>query len=217
MGTLSMVRARRLSLGLGLSTVAAGCLPYSMGSTAAIVPRGAQQTTFSLAASFADRSLDSWPETPITMLDAETRIGISNRSDAGLRITGISGAVISYKHRVLGAAQSAALSAQVEGGVVKAGALAMGGLSVLVSSASTQRNVLYGGVRYLPVARLSRDADRENATIGAFLGVQLRRASFVLLPELSVVHGYDDFIAHRATWFFIPSLSLTRDPRATKR
>ena len=91
MGALSIGHARRLSFGLGLSTMAAGCLPYAMGSTAAIVPRGTQQTTFSLAASFADRSLDAPPETPITMLDAETRIGISDRSDAGLRITGISG------------------------------------------------------------------------------------------------------------------------------
>lgn len=204
-------------MGLALAGLGAGCLPYTMGSTAATVPRGEQRTTLSLAASFGDRSLDEPPETPMTILDAETRIGVSERSDVGLRITGISGAVVSYKHRLHGSALGAAISAQVEGGVVKAGSLAMGGLSVIASSADRQRTAVYGGVRYLPVARLTRDADRESPTIGGFFGVQLRRASFVLLPELSVVRGYDDIIAHRATWFVIPSLSLTRSPRATPR
>ena len=101
-------------------------------------------------------------------------------------------------------------------GVVKGGTQAMGGVSVLAASADRRRNALFGGIRYLPVARLSRDADRESATIGAFVGVQWRRASFVLLPELSVVHGYDDVIAHRPRWFVIPSLSLSRSPRAAR-
>ncbi|MEQ1693600.1 MAG: hypothetical protein ABMA00_20090 [Gemmatimonas sp.] len=208
------VRARGWSLALGLSSFATGCLPYTMGSTAATVPSGTQRTTFSLAASFGDRSADGPVETPIGVVDAETRIGLSDRSDAGLRISGISGAVVSYKRRLSGSAQGAALSAQVEGGVVKGGALAMGGISVVASSADANRNALFGGVRYLPVARLARDVDRESATIGAFLGLQMRRASFVLLPELSVVRGYDDVIAHRATWFIIPSISLTRPSRA---
>jgi len=205
------------SVSLGLSGLAAGCLPYTMGSTAATVPRGEQRTTVSLAASFGDRSLDEPPETPLAILDAETRLGIADGRDIGLRITGISGAVLSYKQRLRGTAQGSALSAQIEGGVVKAGSLAMGGLSLLASSADAQRTAIFGGVRYLPVARLTREADRESPTIGAFVGVQLRRASFVLLPELSVVRGYDDVIAHRATWFVIPSLSLTRAPRATPR
>ena len=122
---------------------------------------------------------------------------------------------MSYKFRGFGVPKGAALSAQVEGGVVKGGAQAMGGVSVLASSANARRNALFGGVRYLPVARLAADADRESATIGAFVGVQLRRASFVLLPELSVVHGYDDVIAHRARWFIVPSFSLSRALRST--
>ena len=201
-------------MGLGLAGFAAGCLPYTMGSTAATVPRGEQRTTVSVAASFGDRSPDEPPETPITIVDAETRVGISEWSDVGLRITGINGAVVSYKHRLHGSTRGAALSAQVEGGVVKAGSMAMGGLSVLASSADAKRTAIFGGVRYLPVTRLTRDADREISTMGGFLGVQLRWASFVLLPELSVIRGYDDIIAHRATWFVIPSLSLTRSPRA---
>ena len=187
-----------------------------MGSTAATLPQGVQRTTVSLAASFGDRSLDGPIETPIAAVDAETRIGVSDRSDAGLRIAGASGAVVSYKFRLRGSAEGAALSSQVEGGVVKAGKQAMGGLSILASSSAARRNALFGGVRYLPVARLATDADRESATIGAFVGVQLRRASFVLLPELSVVHGYDDVIAHRARWFVIPSLSVSRARTPTR-
>ena len=211
-------RARTFACCLGVVAVslANGCLPYTMGSTAATVPQGVQRTTVSLAASFGDRSLDGPVETPIAVLDAETRIGMSDRSDAGLRITGASGAVVSYKFRLRGSASGAALSSQVEGGIVKGGAQAMGGVSVVASSAAARRNALFGGVRYLPVARLAADADRESATLGAFIGVQLRRASFVLLPELSVVHGYDDVIAHRARWFVIPSLSLSRTPRTTR-
>ncbi len=186
-----------------------------MGSTATTLPLGTQRTTVSLAASFGDRSADGPIETPLAVLDAETRIGISDRSDAGLRITGVSGAVVSYKFRLHGSADGAVLSTQIEGGVVKGGTQAMGGLSVLASSADRRRNALFGGVRYLPVARLARDVDRESATVGAFVGVQLRRASFVLLPELSVVHGYDDVIAHCPRWFVIPSLSLSRAPRTS--
>lgn len=212
-----MVRGRNWSLALGLSSVVTGCLPYTMGSTAATVPSGTQRTTLSLAASFGDRSADGPVETPISVVDAETRIGLSDRSDAGLRISGVSGAVVSYKRRLSGSARGAALSAQVEGGVVKGGALAMGGISVLASSDDMKRNALFGGVRYLPVAPLTRDAERESATIGAFLGLQMRRASFVFLPELSVVRGYDDWIAHRAAWFVIPSISFTRDARRTTR
>ena len=215
--TRALIRARVWSAGLAFAGFSAGCLPYAMGATAATVPRGEQRTTVSLAASFGDRSLDEPPETPISILDAETRLGIADGRDVGLRITGISGAVVSYKQRLRGSAHGAALSAQLEGGVVKAGSLAMGGLSVLASSADARRTAIFGGMRYLPVARLTRDADRESPTIGAFVGVQLRRASFVLLPELSVVRGYDDMIAHRATWFVIPSLSLTRAPRAPPR
>ncbi|MBL0173654.1 MAG: hypothetical protein IPP90_23795 [Gemmatimonadaceae bacterium] len=100
-------RARVWRVGLALVGFSAGCLPYTMGSTAATVPRGEQRTTISLAASFGDRSLDEPPETPMTILDAETRIGVSERSDVGLRITGISGAVVSYQHRPHGSALGA--------------------------------------------------------------------------------------------------------------
>ncbi len=209
-------RVRRCSAAIALLSfvVAQSCLPYAMASTAATIPRDEQRTTFSVAPAFGDRSADGPIETPVIALDAETRIGISDRSDAGLRITSLSGAVVSYKQRLLGSSKGAALSAQVEGGIVKGGRQAMGGVSVLASTDDWRRQAIYGGGRYLSVTRLQGNVVRESATAGAFIGMQLRRRSFILLPELSVVRGFDDVIAHRAVWLVIPTFSIARAPRS---
>jgi hypothetical protein len=188
-----------------------GCLPYSMASTAATVIPGEVRVTGSMAVVGEAGKLRGETDTRLPMYDAEARSGIDERSDVGVRLTSVSGVVVSYKRRLAGRTTGGpALSGQIEGGFVNLGLHALGGLSLLASGDEFSSAALFGGVRALAVAPLSSSAVRDTPTIGGFIGVRLGNKSLSILPEVGVFRDRPALGLGLRTspWIVVPSVSV---------
>ena len=186
--------------------------------TASTVAPGQQRTTATVAvAAFRDRPMQS--STTIerqlvafpSPIEVETRVGVTPRSDVGLRITGVSEVLRSYKYRALGSATGAAVAAQVNGGVSFGGVVPTVGITLMASSNDARRTAVYGGARYQYLHPLVDEDDIATlgAEYGAFIGLQLRGRSLVVLPELAVVRG-NNVIRGERTLMFVPAVTFRR-------
>ncbi len=201
------------------STVAllslAGCLPYTMGSTAATVePHRVSRT---LMMRRTERALSLKNDLDLLDIDAEFRTGIDERSDAGIRITSISGLTFSYKRRLLGERGAAGLAAQGELGLLGMGEAGLAGVSAVASARESDFFTPYGGVRVLATAPFKSTTQSRPPAYGIFLGARVGSEFVGISPEFAFFH--DRMRRDSATtfgpipttgngWLFVPSVTL---------
>lgn len=195
-----------------------GCISRTVGATASTVAPGQQRTTATVAvAAYRDRRVQSnntierqFVAFP-SPIEVETRVGVTPRSDVGLRITGMSELLLSYKYRALGSATGAALAAQINGGVSFGGVVPTAGVTLMASSNDARRTAVYGGARYQYLHPLVGEGDIAmlGAEYGGFVGLQLRRGSLVVLPEMAMLRG-NNFIRGERTLMIVPAVTFRR-------
>lgn len=191
-----------------LLVAATGCLPYTMAATASTVPR--DSVTLMVGMSSASTAITSRNEYDLRLptIDTEVRLGVNDRSDAGVRITSFSGLLFSYKRRLVGGRDGAGLAAQADGGVLHFGAHGLAGLSLLASGREAWVVVPYAGARVMALAPLRSGAGRSAPVIGGFAGVRLRIGHYDVLPEVGVFRDPDVGDVTRRRWFVVPAAGL---------
>lgn len=196
-----------------LSVVGWGCLPYSMNSTAATVHRDSVTVMATLPIGARARySGDEYaPRGP--GVDVEGRIGMSDRSDLGLRITSVSGLVLSYKYRLLGDRDGAALAAQAEIGGVNLFSSAIGGVTVMASGSESRVIVPYAGARVLALSSRRSYVSESGPFAGGFGGLRIQAGWLSFFPEVAVYRNHAAPVETADRWLIIPSVGV----RATRR
>ena len=203
------------SLAILAATSLAGCIPYSVGSTARTVPAG-QHTRSSTAFVIPNGFEAKGDSTAATMpgLDTELRYGIDDRSDFGVRIPSWSGVVVNYKRRLDAKPAAAvadtglAVSLLAGGGFVNWGQHAEGELSLLVSAREDRRAVPYGGLRVIQVVPLSSDVPSDRPTAGGFLGLRLGSGDATVTPELGIYYDHSALGIRRSDVIVVPSITF---------
>lgn len=193
------------------SLASTACIPYAVGSTARTVPEGKSvrsSTAFIVPGAFEQEG-DS-TTTSMPGVDTEWRVGLSDRSDVGVRVPSWSGAVVNYKRRLDTATgdSSAAVSLLVGGGIVNWGEHAHFEAS-LIASAREDRNVVpYGGLRIMQVAPLSSDAVNDSPTAGGFFGVRFGKASEGFSPEIGIFYDKSALGIRERDFIIVPSVTV---------
>lgn len=210
---------RNVVAGVVLSVGLTGCIPYTVGSTARPLPRGDRASTMSTWVLPAMGDTTFGTSQSFLMIDYETRWGIDDKSDAGLRATG-GGIVLNYK-RLLSAPSSIFDVAVMPGfGFVNWGDHGYFETTLIASkrpvspvSASQQtRNVLpYFGLRVMQVAPLNSDAVHDRPTAGGFLGVRFGTENFGVSPEVGVFYDHSALGVRKNDFVIVPAISVHGD------
>ena len=192
----------------------AGCLPYTVGTTARTVERG--ETTRTVSHYFIPNAVavfDDSVSNPLYGVDAEARFGIDERSDVGVRLTSGSGVVVNYKRRLdpFDRPEEAGLAFVTGAGVVNWGSHAHLEATLLASGHDSDRATVYGGLRVMQVIPISRGAVHDSPTAGGFLGVRIGSADRGISPELGIFYDRSALDIRRGTVIFVPAISLHGD------
>ena len=202
----------RLALATLTITLATGCLPYIVGSTAQTVPAG-ETTRTGIVYYIPDAvDLDQAVAGPMRGSDAEIRYGLDDKSDIGFRVPAYSGAVFTYKRRVAGTANpdSAAMSVMAGGGFVNFGEHAETELTFLASGREAGGVVTpYGGLRVMQVVPMSRSAVHDTPTAGGFIGMRMRFGDVDVSPELGVYYDRSALGLRSTNDIIVPGVSLS--------
>jgi len=210
--TLMYSRFTAATLALILAT---GCLPYTVGSTAQTIPAG--ESTKSAIVYYIPDAIDLSGDSvsaPMRGTDLEMRFGVDDRSDIGFRIPAYSGAVFTYKRRLVGTAapESPAVSLMTGGGFVNWGEHAEGELTLMASGPASGVLTPYGGLRAMQVLPMSRNAVHDSPTAGGYIGMRLRFGDVDVSPELGVYYDRSALGVRSTNYIIVPGVSLT--PRA---
>lgn len=217
-GAAGRVAAAGLLATAGLT----GCIPYAVGTTATPVPRGETATTLSAFVMPSIGAVDSSRGFSSLALDAESRIHLDERSDAGVRVVSGGGLVVNYKRLLTDPNSRTPVAIMPGAGFVNFGQHAHFELTLLASgyepSASTllpagdrPRFVPYGGLRVMQVAPLNADAVHDRPTAGAFLGLKIGRTDFGISPEVGVFYDHSALGVRRGDVVVVPSINVHGD------
>jgi hypothetical protein len=196
----------------------AGCISYSVGTTARPVPKGKFQPNLMVywvpnGIENVDSSGTVRDSLAYASADFEGRWGLSDSSDLGLRVPAGSGAIINYKRLINGPndPNRTAVSAIVGTGIVNFGNHAFFEAG-LIASGKEGDHVPYGGIRAMQVVPLNRTAVHDTPTAGVFGGVRFRvGTNFSFSPELGVYHDKSALHLRKRNVLLIPSISFHWD------
>lgn len=195
---------------LSISLVA--CTPYAVHTSARPLLKGEKSSTTIATVVPGGGRIDDSTTTAIPSLDWERRVGIDDRSDAGLRINSASGAIISYKRRLDGpsAKQSTATAILLGAGFVNLGAHAHAEATLITSAPDSGRSFIpYGGLRIIQIAPISTGAVHDKPTIGLFGGTRLGGRDGNVGVELGVFYDRSALGLRRNDFVIVPSISFT--------
>jgi hypothetical protein len=189
-----------------------GCLPYTVGSTAQTTPAG--ESTRAAIVYYIPDAIDLSGDSvssPMRGTDLELRYGLDDKSDIGFRIPAYSGAVFTYKRRLVGtsAPESPAISIMTGGGFVNWGEHAEGELTLMASGAASGVVTPYGGLRVMQVLPMSRNAVYDSPTAGGYLGMRLRFGDVDVSPELGVYYDKSALGVRSTNYIVVPGVSLS--------
>jgi hypothetical protein len=204
--------------GLSLSAALTGCIPYTVGATAAPVPKGQNTTTMStwVLPSTMDTTFGQ-PSSQL-MIDMESRWGLDEKSDIGARIVGL-GFVVNYKRLLSGPSSIYDVSLMPGFGIVNFGNHAYFEGTLMASkrvkiqpkrseNGWTNQVLPYFGLRVMQVAPIDENAVHDRPTAGAFLGVRFGSADFGVSPEIGVFYDHSALGLRRNDVIVIPSISV---------
>ena len=174
---------------LPLILLASACLPYTVGSTAQpLLPGEVRRSTSLYVIPNAVEMFGDSVAGTFRGIDFESRWGLTDGVDIGLRVPALSGAVVTAKYRVLGGSdpEDAAFSLMPGLGLVNLGEHLHFEMSALASGPTWSYVTLYGGLRVMQVAPMSRSAVHDSPTAGGFVGIRIGNEEVALIPELGV-------------------------------
>lgn len=197
-----------------LLSLAAGCLPYTVGTTAQTVPVGERRVTTSL--SYVIGSGSEYDSTRgggrniMAVSDAEVRLGVTDNADVGLRLTSLSGFVVNLKTRHTDEASpdAPAFATMLGAGIVNVGDHAMVEGTLLWSGRRRGELLPYGGLRAMQVFPLNRDAVEDTPSIGALLGLRLGNDDSYFAPELAIYYDRSALKNRSTNWLVVPGVTL---------
>ena len=189
----------------------AGCIPYTVGTTAQPAPLGESVPTmiwYSIPNGFEDMR-DSSGGLSFTGIDAEGRRGVSERADVGLRVPSGTGLVVSYKYRLTPGPDRTAPAVAVMGGtgLVNLGNHAYVDLTLLASGRQATLTP-YGGLRVSQVLPLSRDAVHDSPTAGGFLGLRVGRETMGVSAEVGMYYDRSALGLRSSNVIVVPALVI---------
>lgn len=192
----------------------AACTPYAVHTTAQPLAKGehASGTIFTVVPAGATMGSDS-SRTSVAMpsVDWERRIGLDDRSDVGIRVNSMSGAILTYKRRLDGDVRSStpATALLVGAGLVNWGQHAHAEVTLITSAKDSGRTVIpYGGLRGIQVAPLSSEAPTDKPTIGVFGGTRLGGRDGGVSVELGVFYDRSALGLRRNDLVIVPSIAV---------
>lgn len=201
-----------------LSAALTGCIPYTVGATAAPVAKGKTTTTMSawVLPSIGDTTLGKGVSS--LMVDGETRWGLSDRADLGVRATAL-GFVVNTKQLLSGPSSIYDISVMPGFGIVNWGQHAyfegtlMASKRVKVQPAKlengwTNQVLPYFGLRVMQVAPIAEDALHDQPTAGGFLGVRFGSADFGISPEIGVFYDHSAMGVRKNNLVAVPAVSV---------
>lgn len=217
--TSSHTVARSIVLvAVSLSFALAGCIPYTVGATAAPVPKGQKITTMTtwVLPSVGDTTFGE--SSTALMVDGESRWGLSDRSDIGIRATGL-GFVVNHKRLLTGPSSIYDISVMPGIGIVNWGHHAYFEATVLASkrvkaqppkleNGWTNQVLPYAGLRVMQVAPLDENAVHDRPTAGGFLGVRFGSADFGVSPEIGVFYDHSALGVRKNDVIVVPAISV---------
>ncbi|PYO63109.1 MAG: hypothetical protein DMD28_03410 [Gemmatimonadetes bacterium] len=187
----------------------AGCVPYTVATTAQPVPVGEVAPTLVWYA--IPNGIEVLRDSSIAWLgiDAETRIGVSDRADVGIRIPSASGVVVTYKYRLSTNRdrQAPAIAVMGGGGLVNWGNHADFELT-LIASGRQKLLTPYGGLRVGQVLPLSREAASDSPTAGGFLGLRIGKEQLGVSAEVGVFYDRSALGVRSSQVIVVPALVL---------
>jgi len=187
----------------------AGCVPYTVATTAQPVPVGEVAPTliwYSIA-----NGIEVMRDSSIAWvgIDAEARLGVSDRADVGIRIPSASGLVVTYKYRLSTNPdrQAPAIAVMGGGGLVTWGNHAHFELT-LIASGRQKLLTPYGGLRVGQVLPLSRDAASDAPTAGGFFGLRIGKEQLGVSAEVGVFYDRSALGVRSSDVIVVPALVL---------
>jgi len=191
--------------------LAGACTPYTVASTARTVPQGqhTRSTVFYVVPAGAQSVNDS-SNTAMPGFDLEQRFGLDDRSDIGIRIPTISGAIVTYKRRLTGIADRDAggTAIMLGAGFVNGGQHAHGEVTLITSGREGGQITPYGGMRALQVLPLSSIAVSDSPTIGGFGGMRIGQPDAGVSLELGVFYDRSALKLRRGDLVVVPAITV---------
>jgi hypothetical protein len=184
--------ARILKLtGIGLVAAWAGCLPYTVGSTAHTLPIGERSGTANIGITLGgSREFDSTFRVPSAQIitDQEVRLGIADNMDVGLRVTSASGFVLNFKrrHSYDSHPDSAGFATMLGAGFVNMADHALVEGTLIWSGRRRGEFLSYGGLRGMQVIPITAHAVNDTPTLGGFFGLRIGDFDAHIAPEIAV-------------------------------
>jgi hypothetical protein len=211
----SLVASRRatgpLCLVASLALLLGACTPYAVATTARPLARGERSFTQMLTvvpggARFAGDS----STVAVPGIDFEQRIGLDDRTDIGVRIPTLSGAIVTWKRRLDAPSSRAgrATALLLGGGIVNLGQHAHLEATLVTSGDEASTVVPYGGLRALQVIPIASEAVSDSPTIGGFGGVRFGDRDGGVSLELGVFYDRSALKLRRGDLVIVPSVSL---------
>ncbi len=193
--------------------MAGACTPYTVANTGRTTPVGETYSTtmFSVVPSASRYRADSSSrQINIPGLDFETRFGLDERSDFGVRLNSFSGVIATYKRRIDGNedTRKAATAFTAGAGLVNLGQHAHGEFTLIHSAASGGQFTPYGGLRALQVIPLTSSALSDSPTIGLFGGSLVGSAERGVSLELGVFYDRSALGLRSNDLVIVPSISV---------
>lgn len=192
-----------------------GCVPYTVGSTAATVaPRDIEPSAILQIAS-GRRDLDDGDEPAGTglMLGNEARLGLDERSDIGVRLIGLGSLTATYKRRLTGPVRGDAGTALIVGaGVIGASHLHLEA-SLVASPGPIEgapRVVPYGAIRFQDLTPFSDDALGTDPALGLVVGGRFGWPDLAVSPEIGVFYSPSPLIGDDDV-LIVPSVTVRGD------
>ncbi|PYO89834.1 MAG: hypothetical protein DMD58_08315 [Gemmatimonadetes bacterium] len=193
-----------------LIVTATACAPLTVATTAQPVPQG--ETAPVLIWYTIPNGIEVMRDSARVAwlgIDAEGRIGVSDRADVGVRIPSGSGIVVTYKYRLSKNAdhKASAIAIMGGGGFVNWGNHAHFE-ATLIASGHQSLLTPYGGLRLAQVVPLSRSARSDSPTAGGFFGLRLGKEELGVSVEVGVFYDRSALGVRSSDVIVVPALVL---------
>jgi hypothetical protein len=189
---------------------ATACVPHTVATTAQPVPVGETAPVliwYSITNGIEvsrDTGSIAW-----VGIDAEARVGVTDRADIGIRIPSATGLVVNYKYRLSSNPDRHAAAIAIMGG----GGLVNWGNHVhfeatLLASGHQSLLTPYGGLRVAQVLPLSSEAPSDSPTAGGFFGLRIGKEQLGVSAEVGVFYDRSALGVRSSNVIVVPALVL---------
>jgi hypothetical protein len=197
----------------------AGCVPYTVGTTADVAPQDEVQVTTSIAVVPGGFEYDAFSEgesdeetysSSYILATLGARFSIGPNTDVGVHAPAFSGIVVTAKHRFQQAQPGAPLGLAAMGGAgfINGGEHAHFEATLIASGREDLMATPYGGLRLMQTLPLSEGAAHDLPTVGPFGGIRLGSPDLGVSLEVGVFYDDSALDIRERDFVVVPSVSL---------